>query len=203
MLEIRITKFQTKLPWIILSVVLPVTVILLTLLFVPGKFSYNSYSIDKVFQIIMYGLFSMGLSAGIVEEFIFRGLIMSTVSDNYSKLIGILIPSILFGLLHLLNGQLSISSFVMLLLGGSLVGILFSLLTYINQTVWASIVTHSLWNFFIIGGLINFGCSNDSNSLTNYIFSKKNLFLTGGDFWHRSIWYCHNMLFDYHCIFAV
>lgn len=182
LLEIRITKFKTKLSWISLSIILPVTVILLTILFVPGKFSDNTYSSGQTFRIIMHGLFSMGLSTGIVEEFIFRGLIMSIVSANYNKFVGILIPSILFGILHLLNGHLSITSFVMLLLGGSLVGILFSLLAYINQTVWTSIVTHSLWNFFIIGGLINFGFSIDSNSLTNYIFSKKNLFLTGGEF---------------------
>jgi len=180
--DICITKFKMKLSWIILSMLLPCSVIFLTLVLVPGNFSYNFHSFEKTFSIILYALFSIGISAGIVEEFVFRGLIMSTVSENYSKFIGVLVPSILFGALHLLNGHLNLSSFAMLLLGGSLVGILFSLLACVNQTVWASVVTHSLWNFFIIGDLINFGFSNNSNSLSNYTFTKDYLFFTGGEF---------------------
>ena len=48
----------------------------------------------------------------------------------------------LFGAIHLLNGGLNVTSFFLLLISGSLVGIMFGLATYKFNTIWASITLH-------------------------------------------------------------
>lgn len=177
-----ITKFKMSKKSMILALGLPVMVILLTVLFVPGNFFFTTMPFAEKVDMGLYAFFFVGLSVGLVEELVFRGLILSTVIERYGKRTGIIIPSICFGALHLLNGKLNLASFILLILGGSLVGSLFSVLTYTNRTIWASTVVHSSWNFLIIGGLCNFGLNTNESAISNYVFKTDNLFLTGRQF---------------------
>ncbi|MGM0125747.1 hypothetical protein IGI37_003148 [Enterococcus sp. AZ194] len=180
--ELGITKFQVKREWLIISFALPMIIILVTVLLVPGNFINNNYTFSKNFSYFMRAFFFVGLSVGFVEEAIFRGLILSVVSQQYGKTIGIIIPSVVFGALHLLNGQLDLASFLLLLVGGTSVGIMFSLLANKNQTIWASMFVHSIWNFLMIGGICSFGLSKDKEAIATYVFKNDNFFLTGGAF---------------------
>lgn len=171
-----------KKEWILIAFLLPIIVMAMIVLFIPGTFSTNEHTLSQSIEILLYAIFDAGLGAGIVEELIFRGLIFSTLAKNYNIKVAVLIPSILFGAIHLLNGTLSFESFIMLLIGGTLVGIMFSLLAYKNKTIWASAVVHAVWNTLVIGGVCKFGFEPDQNYFTNYIFTTKSLFLTGGDF---------------------
>ena len=56
--------------------------------------------------------------------------------------IAIISTAIFFGAIHLLNGGLNVTSFFLLLISGSLVGIMFGLATYKFNTIWASITLH-------------------------------------------------------------
>lgn len=178
----RIGKFNISLKWIIVSIILPIFVVACIYIFIPGKFYYNGYSATKNISIILQGIFTIGISAGVTEEIIFRGIIMKILEDRYNIKIAIIIPSLLFGLLHIFNGQIDFFSMVLLILGGTTVGIMFSLLTYYSNSIWFSALVHSVWNMIIIGGICNFGIVKDSYAISYYLLEDVNLILTGGEF---------------------
>lgn len=180
--KMRIGRFQVKKEWLALALLLPLGVLAAFYFLIPGQFVNNNYSLEKDITIFMLGFFSTGLAAGVVEELIFRGVIMSTIEKQYGLKWAIFLPSVLFGALHLLNGQLNFVSALLLISAGTLVGVMFSLLAYFNQSIWASMLIHFVWNAIIIGGICNFGVAKDLNAITSYILKSQNFILTGGEF---------------------
>lgn len=177
-----IPKFHIPGKWILVAFMLPICVLAIMYLLVPGKFYSNDFSSYESYRVIIDALFSIGLAVGIVEEMVFRGIIMHSIESCSGIKWGILLPSFIFGCLHLLNGGLSFSSALLLICGGMLVGIMFSLITYVNRSIWPSMLVHAIWNIFMIGGIITFGATKDSYAISGYLFQTKNSFLTGGEF---------------------
>ncbi|MGT2930381.1 CPBP family intramembrane glutamic endopeptidase [Streptococcus dentasini] len=105
----------------------------------------QSYLADDLYKAIIIG----GLAAPIAEELFFRGFIMRLLELKYSRTIAILSPSFAFAALHLLNGALNLITALQLLLAGTLVGILFSLATYLTKSIVNSILIHSVWNLIM------------------------------------------------------
>ena len=102
MSEIRVLlKFPT-IKWFFTSLLLPVSVSLFYLLAVDGELIKNTRVENEIYTII-YAVFITGISAGIVEEFIFRGLIMKIIEKYWCKTAAILLPALCFGIFHLLN----------------------------------------------------------------------------------------------------
>lgn len=178
----RIKKSSISLKWIIVSIILPIFVIVCLYIFVPGKLYYNGFSATRNIFIILQGVFNIGISAGVAEEIIFRGIIMKTLEDKYNMKIAIIIPSLLFGILHLFNGNIDLLSAFLLILGGTIIGIMFSIITYCSNSIWFSVLVHSVWNMVIIGGICNFGIVRDSYSVSYYLLKDVNPILTGGEF---------------------
>ena len=56
---------------------------------------------------------------------VFRGVIMGLLEKWGNIKIAVIVPSVLFGLLHVLNGKLNLLSFIQLLIAGTVVSILF------------------------------------------------------------------------------
>ncbi|MFR3684667.1 MAG: CPBP family intramembrane glutamic endopeptidase [Enterococcus sp.] len=177
-----ITKFYLKKEWIAIGILLPSVVLILLYVLIPGNIVSNNFSLDRKLSQVLNAIFITGLLSGIIEELIFRGLIMNTVSKEYGRKLGILIPSILFRALHILNGEIDLVSALLLIFGGSTVGIMFSLLASRYQTIWASMIVHAFWNASIVGGLCTFGIRNDPNAIISYVFERKDLILTGGSY---------------------
>jgi len=121
-----------------------------------------------------------GLTAGINEEFLFRGYIMKLLENRWNKPIAIVIPSVLFASLHFLNGMNSIDV-LLLFVAGTTVGIMFSLVTYHKDTVWNSVIIHTIWNMFILG-IFEIYTENTSNSIISYVINSNNVLITGGKF---------------------
>lgn len=116
------------------------------------------------------------------EELIFRGVIMSALEYRWGKGIAIIVPSVIFGALHILGNELDILSTIQLLIAGSIVGILFSLVTYESGSIWCSALIHGAWNTIMIGGILHIGMAVDETSVFNYVLDSKSFFITGGDF---------------------
>jgi hypothetical protein len=99
---------------------------------------------------ILYG----SLIAPIVEELVFRGLLMTALSKFKKYYIDAIISSALFSLIHVLQYGWVLTDFIVYAGAGLLLCILFR---YTRSIYW-SMALHILWNtFLIIVSLLVFG----------------------------------------------
>ena len=144
-------------------------------IFTAGNEEYKLASITS--SLLFYGL-----ATGIVEESVFRGVILGIFEKRWNLTIAIFIPSIVFGILHIVGSDLDLISIVQLILAGTLVGILFSLIAIESDSIWNSAIVHGIWNMVFVGNIIHFGTKSDGDSIYNFVLSSGNRWITGGDF---------------------
>lgn len=149
---------------------------LVAILVISGQLTFYSISFA---QLPLIFLFSLGyIIQGASEEFLCRGVLMTAISARNGVPLGILLNSLLFGLLHFFNPGFNILSFVNIVL----VGIFFSLYAYVNDNIIGVCAIHSMWNF--AQGNI-YGISVSGNALTPSLLkvgSFKKSLLSGGSF---------------------
>ena len=107
---------------------------------------------------------------------------MSTLEKRCNKIVAILAPSVLFGLIHIIGSDLDWLSIIQLIIAGSVVGILFSLVTYESGNVWNSAVMHAIWNIIMIGRILQISESAEEFTIYNYVLDTDSFLITGGDF---------------------
>lgn len=178
--NIKIEKIN--LYWFILAILLPTVVVIVYLLLFDGNFVENPSLINSKLQIISSGIFYTGLGAGIVEEMVFRGFILNLLKEKYNIKISIILPSLIFGLLHIIGIPFNILTYMQIIFAGTLVGIMFSLISIKENNILSSSLVHSFWNIFIIGGILNIGTEFNKYSIYNYVLKNKNILFTGGEF---------------------
>ena len=152
------------------------------LLLTNGHWENNPFETIVVWEIITGAVFFYGIGTGIVEEMIFRGVIMSTLEYRFNKIAAITVPSVLFGLIHIVGRDLDFFSIIQLIIAGSIVGILFSLVTYETGNIWNNALIHAVWNMIIIGGILNIGDTSSEYAIYNYVLDSESFLITGGDF---------------------
>lgn len=177
----RIGKPRVKPVWALCAFLLP-ALVSLALVCTPGAWFDNRLPPAQIFAVLTAALFQMGLGAGIVEELVFRGVIMRALECRWNRLTAVLLPSMLFGLLHVVGAQLDFASFLLLFVAGTGVGILFSLVVYESGSVWCSALMHGVWNFVMIGRILDIGAARDPGAVFSYQLDSPSFFLTGGDF---------------------
>lgn len=185
MLKIPMADFKIGKPdlypfWIIAAFAMPLLVILIYQLFA-GTWQQSTLEAETLKQLVAGSVAYLGLATGIVEETVFRGIIMSSVEYAWNRKIAVIAPSVLFGCLHIEEGM-SIPGMIQVVIAGNLVGILFSLVTCYTGTIWYSALMHGIWNCLMIGGLIHIGSAADSAVWYNYVLDTDSFLLTGGDF---------------------
>ncbi|KAA1036938.1 CPBP family intramembrane glutamic endopeptidase [Macrococcus equipercicus] len=116
---------------------------------------------------------------GLTEEVICRGFIMNKISRQLGVMAGILINSLLFAALHLMNSNMSILTFINLLLAG----IVFSLLFYWTDNIWLTGAAHSFWNI-MLGVVLGIEVSGEGlpASVVTTVLHKDMTLLNGGFF---------------------
>lgn len=176
-----IPKCGIRIKWAVAAVLLPVLVSVVYLPF-PGSFVVNTPDIGTRLAFVTRGIFLAGLGAGIVEELLFRGLLMNAVIQRYGKTAGIFAPSVLFALLHILGMDFSLLSCVQVLVAGTLVGVMFSLIALESRSVWNSAIVHAVWNMIIIGGGLTIGTELNEYAVCSYVLETRSFLLTGGEF---------------------
>lgn len=182
MTDFRIGKFNIQFLYIVCAFALPLFVIL-CFIAIGRKVFYSGLN-EKTISIIAIA-FSLALKAGIVEEMIFRGYIMKLIETKWNKYIAVLLPSFIFALLHISSmREFNITSLLLLICAGTSVGIMFSLVTYQNGSIWASSLIHLVWNALIISNilLIYPGSTGDSTSIFSIALSVDTPIITGGAF---------------------
>ena len=185
--ELGVRRRLPELRWIIIGLALPILVSAIYLFFINGQLVRND-RLSAVSSTIIYAIFVAGIGAGIVEEFIFRGIIMRMTERCFGKIVSVFLLSLLFGVAHLMFVDLSAwnrMDIILVSIGGTLVGIMFSLIAYQSKTIWSSAVVHGIWNSIMIGGILEIGSVSygmSVNSIWYYKIASHNIFLTGGRF---------------------
>lgn len=151
-------------------------------LFLPGEFAGNPLETEVKMAFVFSGIFYTGLGAGIVEEMLFRGLIMNVVIKKFGKAAGVVAPSILFASLHIIGRKFSLFSYAQVMIAGTMVGIMFSLIALEGHSIWNSAIVHAVWNLIIIGGVLTIGTEFDRYALYSYVLETPSALLTGGEF---------------------
>lgn len=176
----RIDKPKLKWYWILTAVLLPVAVVLFFVLS-GGKWTVNDASAHDKSILLLSGVLYFSLAAGIVEEMVFRGIIMGTLEREYNLIIAILLPSVLFGLVHILGNDLDPASIVQLVVAGTFVGVMFSLIEIESGNFWNNAIVHALWNMSTIG-ICHIGFEPYEDSLFTLIINTGSPLISGGDF---------------------
>ncbi|MFQ6617682.1 MAG: lysostaphin resistance A-like protein [Fidelibacterota bacterium] len=131
-------------------------------------------------SIMGWGLFYMGLFlfAALSEEVMFRGYIFQVFVEGTNPLSGVIVISILFGLVHLMNPNASLISTLNLILAGAVLAT-----AYLKtRGLWMPLGLHLAWNFSE-GFIFSLPVSgiNLRHALVEVETSGNSLF-TGGDF---------------------
>lgn len=103
---------------------------------------------------------------GFEEEFITRSVLMNYLGALRNPKVGIITNSLVFSILHLGNSYFNLLAFVNIFL----MGLVFSMLFYIGDSIYISAAAHSVWNFL----QANFFGINVSGIIT----SKNTIFLS-------------------------
>ncbi len=179
--ELGIPRLKVNMKWMLTALLLPIFVTGIYLLF-PGDLQKKAMDISEMAAIICAGIFFTGLAAGIVEEMVFRGFIMNLLDMKFGRRVAILIPSLLFGLVHIIGMDFSILSCLQVIVAGTLVGIMFSFIALEQRSVWNSAVVHVIWNIIIVGGVLSIGETSDEYSVFSYVLKTRSFAVTGGEF---------------------
>ena len=138
----------------------------------------GNYQVHSINDLGLLGgtiLFFLMMSA--TEEVIMRGVLYRIAEERIGTTLSLLISSFLFGILHLFNDNFSVISMISLVLGGLLLG-----LVYTNtRSLWAVIFAHLGWNFAQSCGGANISGSSRLPKFLNAEFSGAE-WITGGDF---------------------
>ena len=176
-----IPECRIKAKWAVTAVLLPVLVSVVYLL-LPGSIVVNALDTGTKLAFVTRGIFLAGLGAGVVEEMLFRGLLMNVVIKKCGRAVGIFAPSVLFASLHIIGMNFSLLSCVQVMVAGTMVGIMFSLIALEGQSIWNSAIVHAVWNMIIIGGGLVIGTELDEYSICSYVLETRSFLLTGGEF---------------------
>ncbi len=179
--DCRITRYKIKPVWAAAAFIMP-SIVVGGLLMFAGHWENPALDGMQTAALVTQSVFLVGLAVGTVEEAVFRGVIMKALEMRWGKGVAVVVPSVLFAVAHVLNGGLSVTSFLQLLLAGSVVGVLFSLVTYESGSIWPAAFMHSIWNIFMASGILNVGEEAMENCIFNYVLETKSPLITGGEF---------------------
>lgn len=176
-----ILPFSVKPLWLLIGALLPLSVISIYVVFVPGEIVFAGMSGLKKFETLIGGVFFTGIATGFVEEMAFRGVLLHSLKKAWNTKTAVIVSSILFGIVHIFGGGLSPISCLMTVLSVATIGIAFSLITIDAGTVWSSGIVHAIWNF-VLCSVLSISMKMNESAIITYVLDTKTIVLTGGDF---------------------
>ena len=119
-----------------------------------NSFSQPKFSGALIIQLVIF------IFVGINEELFCRGYCMTVLKQTKKSWVPIVVSSIIFSLMHSMNGGISLLAYINLFLFGISMGYLFMK----TKNIWMCIGYHITWNYFqgdVFGFLVS-GNSTDS-----------------------------------------
>lgn len=181
MRDFRITCSIKK--WAVLyAVILPSFVIICYL--VIGSLTVTGLNVGEITVAVIYSVVT-ALKAGILEEMLFRGYIMKLLEKRWNRSLAILLPSFLFSLLHIPSMEVfSVAGILLLVISGTLVGVMFSLIAYKGDSISNSSLVHAIWNFVLVTDIIHITTAQGvyGEPVFSIIIPSDNVLVTGAGF---------------------
>ena len=174
---LRISKPEVRLAWIGLSIMFPLLVLSLYYGISGRPLTYNG---QKTITVHILMAIRAGLIAGITEEIVFRGLILSLFEHKWNQRIAVFVPSVFFALLHF-SKEMNAMDYLQVVIAGTLAGILFSLITISSGSIWNAICFHGLWNALVLR-VIPVQTHEYIHGMFTIEYSSTNRWMTGGAF---------------------
>ena len=122
---------------------------------------------------------AMAIKSGIFEELVFRGVLHRSVETVFGSWAGILVSSLAFGLLHLLNPDATLGGAIYICIEA---GLLLSAAYLVTRRLWICMGFHMSWNYFqsaVFSGAVS-GTAAEPGLLKATIEGPE--LLTGGSF---------------------
>lgn len=174
----RVTSFRVNRVSVLVGVLLIVFVIGSYLIFVPGHLVVTQVENKEEYSAMLIEmLFIGGIVTPIIEEIMFRGILMKYIEHKTNVYLALIVTSILFGMVHILNGVVKGMSLILLIVAITTAGLMYGLAAYLFNTVWASIVIHMIWNLSAVMTITN---QHIEYGVVQYMINTKNPLLTGG-----------------------
>ncbi|RIL82778.1 CPBP family intramembrane metalloprotease [Staphylococcus cohnii] len=176
----RITSFKIYPLCLMLGLLLPVAVMTFYFVLFSGNIFVPKFDSTKEYiEMLISVVFISGIVAPIVEEIVFRGVLLKYIEDKTNIYVAIISTSVLFSLVHLFNGKLVGIDFYVLIIAGTIAGIMYGIACYKYSSIWASVLLHMFWN---IGGIFVVTNSKEDYGILQYIINSSNVFITGGEY---------------------
>ncbi len=170
--------------WVASAFLIPSLVLAFYFIFVPGAFVISEEK--SIPRTLVYAIFQVGIWAAAGEEFVMRGIIFRYMKKTLGFLPAIIIPSVIFGLLHISNmEQFNVVDVLQLIIGGTAVAVMFTLFAEKTEALIPGMFVHALWNILVIGGIFGVGeivNGTQNSSLIQFYPESANHLLTGGKF---------------------
>lgn len=122
---------------------------------------------------------AMAVKSSVFEELLFRGVLFRSIEDMAGSWIAIIVSSLVFGLIHLLNPDATVAGAVYIAIEA---GLLLAALYLVTRRLWMAIGYHMLWNY--VQSAVFSGIVSGSVSLPGLFQAKIEgpSFYTGGSF---------------------
>ena len=135
------------------AVILPFFVVICY--FIIGDSTMTALNTGEIIAAVIYSVIA-ALKAGVLEEMLFRGYILKLLELKWGKVVAVLLLSFLFSLMHIPSmDEFSVAGISLLVISGTLVGIMFSLITYKGNSISNSSLLHAVWNFVFVTDMIH------------------------------------------------
>ena len=183
-LSFFLIKKPTKeiLKWIGIGFVLPLSMILIYLIF--GKIELLGHadplSSSKIIYLVVATI-SMALLGGIIEEILFRGYMFRILEEKWNTTIAILGPAMLFGSIHLLMiDSIDLVNVILVVIPITLVGVMLGLIVHVTRNIWNAVVVHVIW--IMVGRIIKISTFDNHQLDTIYQLqiTSDHILLAGG-----------------------
>ena len=166
--------------WCFISVIIPLMICIFYLYFIKGELRINNLNHDEIIYVFSYTIFRAGICAGVVEEIIFRGMIMNLLKSSFGKTQSILLSSVVFATIHLGNTDTShISDTMLVLFSTTLAGVALACVAYETGSVWSGAVIHGMYNVIIGGQLFEISTEHYFTTFCDYTIYTGNSLFTG------------------------
>ena len=106
----------------------------------------------------------------------------TTLKTRWNIKVAVIVPSMLFGIVHVLGQDFSIGSYLLVIIARTMVGVMFSMIGIESGSVWNSEIVHAIWNVVIIGGGLAIEEKMDKYSIMTYVLNSEDFAITGGEF---------------------
>ena len=146
--------------------------------FITGSLKFNGFNGFSNIGIIMIFLGGF-LIQGMCEEVTFRGYFFVSLTNRAPIIAAIIINSVFFSVLHMLNPGVSILAVINIILFGVFASVYFMK----TNSIWGVCAIHSIWNF-VQGNFYGFQVSGlkTQNSLFSFTALESGKLINGGNF---------------------